>query len=538
MKMLWSWNYISDQEESNSEQTLSDMRDFSRKIKEIIAIDSSGTAGTLAISNYFAPLLEKAGFYVNYQKVFLNNTEQVNLLAYHRDSLPTKDGLILHTHLDTVPPGPSALWTETDGDPYQASIKGDKIFGLGAADVKLDFLCKVMAASSYSERKLRQPLTLVGSFGEEVGLLGIKYLLSSNTKLSGPFVLVGEPTNLALANSHKGYKVFRLKISKIETPAEKFFMGEDMEDFLLEAEFFGKEGHSSTPELGHNAIEKALEFLCTFEEDCSGLLAISGGRQHNIIPGNCRLLFLASPSGRLKELFRSNGISWKDFSGSATNWWYLNQPPWFAGDDRCLKDPGSGAVFLKKKEKDQRITRPNDLLGILITLSKQWQAFKEAVALEKNTLFSPPYATSNLGIIFATREKVNIVVDLRFLPHQNVEAIEEKVKNIGKEIEITHPYYHSEAEVLHENPPYLLPENSNLLKVCCNVLKGVNGEAKIISKPTSTEAGVYARFGFEPLIFGPGPSIGNAHAPNEHNLISHLKRAVTFYEEVIRHFCL
>lgn len=479
-----------------------------REIEEIIAIDSSGARGTVAISDYFSPLLEETGFTVDFQRVILDETEQVNLLAWRGNVSEDDEGLILHTHLDTVPPGPSELWTATDGNPFRAVIQGDKVFGLGVADVKLDFLCKVRAASHYRGKKLRKPLILVGSFGEEMGLLGTKYLLNRCHHLKGPFVLVGEPTDLALATAHKGYKVLQLNISKTEKPTEiPSQCRGDLEDSLMEVGFLGQEAHSSTPQLGNNAIEGALGFLSAFPEVCKGLLAIRGGRQHNIIPGSCKLLFSSAQSEQLKELCRSRGISWRKITGSAAG--------------RLEKNPNS-----------------NDLLGILMLLHREWKKLQEAMAGQQDPLFTPPYSTSNMGKISSSRQSLQVVLDLRFLPHQDVSLFEGKIRNICQEVEQTYPYFKSKVEVLHENPPYRLPADSRLLKASCRILERINGEAKVLYKSTSTEAGVYAKYGFEPLIFGPGPSVGNVHAPNEYNLISHLHKAVAFYEEVIAQFCL
>ncbi len=91
----------------------------------------------------------------------------------------TRKGLLLNTHLDTVSPGILENWTETNGEPFTATVKDGRIFGLGAADVKLDFLCKLYAAERFREKKLRHPIYLVGTCCEEIGMFGAKYLIKS-----------------------------------------------------------------------------------------------------------------------------------------------------------------------------------------------------------------------------------------------------------------------------------------------------------------------------------------------------------------------
>ena len=98
---------------------------------------------------------------------------QFNVIGILGDPLvdrKIRKGLLLNTHLDTVSPGRPENWTETGGDPYSAMITENRIYGLGSADVKLDFLCKLHAVTRFRERKLKQPVYLVGTCGEEVGM--------------------------------------------------------------------------------------------------------------------------------------------------------------------------------------------------------------------------------------------------------------------------------------------------------------------------------------------------------------------------------
>jgi succinyl-diaminopimelate desuccinylase len=54
----------------------------------------------------------------------------------------------------------------------------------------------------------------------------------------------------------------------------------------------------------------------------------------------------------------------------------------------------------------------------------------------------------------------------------------------------------------------------------------------------STEANVFSRLGVKCLVWGPGQSVGNSHAPNESIKISDLKLATEFYRRVIERYCL
>src|SRR6185369_7927232 len=107
---------------------------------------------------------------------------QFNLVGILGDPLvdrKTRKGLLLLTHLDTVGPGILEYWTETGGNAYNLAAREETIYGLGAADAKLDFLCKLYAVQRIRDKKIKMPVYLVGTCGEEAGMYGCRYLLQS-----------------------------------------------------------------------------------------------------------------------------------------------------------------------------------------------------------------------------------------------------------------------------------------------------------------------------------------------------------------------
>ena len=57
------------------------------------------------------------------------------------------------------------------------------------------------------------------------------------------------------------------------------------------------------------------------------------------------------------------------------------------------------------------------------------------------------------------------------------------------------------------------------------------------AKPTSTEAGIFARAGCEAIVIGPGRSTGNAHTANERIESSQLEKAIDLYESLLIELC-
>jgi acetylornithine deacetylase/succinyl-diaminopimelate desuccinylase-like protein len=229
--------------------------------------------GTAAAVKLLRPLYEQAGLRVVVQDA-PGAPEQQNLLGTY----PGVDsaGLLLVTHLDTVDAGPFELWTETDGNPYHLTQAGDRLFGLGTADTKLDALCKLAAAREFKSRPLRRSLQLLGTFEEEVGAKGARHFVASPS-FTARFVACSEPSELTIIRAHKGYAVVRVELEVPTTP--------DVAGPLERVLFEGKGAHSSTPKLGVNAIEKALEQIGK-----APFVSLEGGTVANKVPARCEVV--------------------------------------------------------------------------------------------------------------------------------------------------------------------------------------------------------------------------------------------------------
>src|SRR3954465_6251857 len=189
------------------------MKRFLEEAKRLIRINSVSANGNEEIANYVATLMQDRGLKTQIQHVMHSNEDiskrQFNVIGVLGDPLvdrKIRKGLLLNSHLDTVSPGVIENWTETGGDPFAATIKDGKIFGLGTADVKLDFLCKLHAVDKFREKKLKMPIYLVGTCGEEVGMFGARYLIKSGA-LNPKYVMVGEPSDLRVVYAHKSLNI-------------------------------------------------------------------------------------------------------------------------------------------------------------------------------------------------------------------------------------------------------------------------------------------------------------------------------------------
>ena len=150
--------------------------DFIEACKQLINIDSSPHNGTGQICQFIEELCKELGMQASCEKEVQRGIEQANVICSSHP-IEVDNYLMLQTHLDTVDPGSFALWEKTGRNPFHASIHDNKIYGLGAADTKLDFLCKLYAAQKFKGRELKKNFVVVGTYGEEYNMQGAIHLI-------------------------------------------------------------------------------------------------------------------------------------------------------------------------------------------------------------------------------------------------------------------------------------------------------------------------------------------------------------------------
>jgi len=170
-------------------------------------------------------------------------------------------------------------------DPFALTRRDDRLFGRGSADMKGFIALCLALAPEMLKRQLKTPLHFAFSYDEEVGCLGAPSLIAEiGTRFRKPRIaLIGESTELKLGTRHKSCYSFSTTVT-------------------------GRDGHSSQPERGLNAILAAAEvaaelgriyqrfrsegpFDRSFDPPHStvNLGRIAGGTAINIIARTCSL---------------------------------------------------------------------------------------------------------------------------------------------------------------------------------------------------------------------------------------------------------
>jgi len=458
--------------------------------KKIIAIHSITFDSNREIVDYLCDLLKPMNVQIELDKGKLFEKEQFNLIARRGPS--SDDGLIFNTHLDTVTPGDYSLWDKTGGNPFRATIIDDKIYGLGTADVKLDMLCKIKALEKFKDTPFKKPLTIVGTFGEESGLVGAKKILEDK-RVKGKYAVVGEPSNLSIVYAHKGHLV--LDVTLTDQKAEKLSSNEK----VARVDLNGKSAHSSTPHLGINAIEKGFEFLKRQGQNMK-FLRFGGGRLINVIPDRASIWFKSAEA-----------LPKKDLEGVSLSHEHLE------GDVYVF-----GSSFVECMQR---------VLDVFHQLQKEFRK-------KEMPEFDPATSLLSIGVIETNQNSLSMRIGIRTLPSLDSAALVESLKE--KIQKVTQPYEHISASlsVLRESGSMMTNPDSPLIAEAKKTLRKLGLQDMVVTKSTCTEASVYKALGADTIIWGPGLSVGNVHRPNEFNYLHHLNHAVKFYENLIETFCV
>ncbi|SAK93347.1 acetylornithine deacetylase [Caballeronia hypogeia] len=248
-------------------------------LRTLIAFPTISRTPNLALVEHVADMLGAAGIACTLVR---NDTGTcANLFA---STGPAQaPGVMLSGHTDVVPVEGQA-WTMP---PFEATLRDNRVYGRGAADMKGFVACAVMAMLDASKRTLRKPLQLALSYDEEIGCVGVRRLIDvlENAPVRPGLCIVGEPTMMQIATGHKGKAAYR-------------------------AICCGEEGHSALAPNYRNAIHVATDWIAAMRAAQTNLArhgaqddgyevpystihvgTIHGGKALNIVPNECTLEF-------------------------------------------------------------------------------------------------------------------------------------------------------------------------------------------------------------------------------------------------------
>lgn len=254
--------------------------------RKLVSFDTSPAHGSQECAEWIASYARECGFISELQTETLGGIPQANVIL--RSGPRADREFLLQTHLDTVDPGTFSLWTKTQSNPFNASIYGDTLYGVGSADTKLDFACKLEAAKEFLLEKQKLPFVLVGTFGAQTGMAGAVRLIRKKM-VSAKFALIGEPTSLKLAREGQGLAVVEVTIPFSKEEQEYRKSHDLLESVSTQSKLFhGRSAHYSVPSLGENAIAKMFDYLVQLPQGIA-IMDMDGGVSHNTVPASAFL---------------------------------------------------------------------------------------------------------------------------------------------------------------------------------------------------------------------------------------------------------
>ncbi|MGI9488587.1 MAG: acetylornithine deacetylase [Geminicoccaceae bacterium] len=249
-------------------------------LTHLVAFDTTSRNSNLHLISFIQDFLDRYG--ISSELVANDEGTKANLFA----SIGPVDrpGVVFSGHTDVVPVDDQ----DWSSDPFTLTVRGDRLFGRGAADMKGFVAVALSLVPSLVNRRLERPVHFAFSYDEEVGCKGVPRLLDHMMKRLPVLpvgCIVGEPTGMRVANGHKGKAGYRCTIK-------------------------GKASHSALNHLGVNAVEIAAEVVARLRQmnldfrtrgpffdgyeppHCTVSTGVmKGGTALNIVPSSCTFEF-------------------------------------------------------------------------------------------------------------------------------------------------------------------------------------------------------------------------------------------------------
>jgi len=248
-------------------------------IQRLVGFDTTSRDSNLGLIEWVRDWLKGQG--VESRLTYDPSGTKANLFATIQQG--TRAGIVLSGHTDVVPVD-GQPW---DTDPFKATIKDDRIYGRGSADMKSYIAAALAMTPRFLAADLKSPVHFALSYDEEIGCLGVRGLIEDLARagIKPAGCIIGEPTSMQPVVAHKGKRAYKCC-------------------------FRGREAHSALTPQGVNAIEYAARLVVYIRHmaermrDCetrdngfdvpfttlqTGV--IKGGTAANIVPRDCEVHF-------------------------------------------------------------------------------------------------------------------------------------------------------------------------------------------------------------------------------------------------------
>ncbi len=253
-------------------------------LERLVAFDTTSRNSNLDCIAWIEGELARSG--AQCHRVPSADGDKTNLFATIGPQMP--GGVILSGHSDVVPVD-GQNWTS---DPWQLTLRGDRLFGRGTCDMK-GFLALALAQAPQFAQGGR-PVHLAISYDEEVGCKGAPAMIAqmAETLPKPQAAIIGEPSMMRIIDAHKGITVHEVSVTGHEAHSSLTHLG-------LSANMIAIELMAFLTDLAQK-LEQASDTENGFEPAHPTLTIglIQGGTAANILAGRASFTFdLRCPPG-------------------------------------------------------------------------------------------------------------------------------------------------------------------------------------------------------------------------------------------------
>lgn len=263
----------------NPEMTAAIKPDTRALIERLIGFDTTSRDSNLGLIEWARDYLRDLG--IASRLTYDDAGKKANLFATIQKG--DSPGIVLSGHSDVVPVD-GQDWAS---DPFKATLRGDRLYGRGACDMKSYIGVVLAMAPRFAAADLKAPIHIALSYDEEVGCIGARRLLEDLARngIRPAGAIIGEPTGMQPVIAHKGKRSYKCCVR-------------------------GKEAHSALTPHGVNAIEYAARIITYIRHMAERMRAceprdygfdvpfttlqtgvIAGGTASNIVPRDCVFQF-------------------------------------------------------------------------------------------------------------------------------------------------------------------------------------------------------------------------------------------------------
>jgi acetylornithine deacetylase len=191
-------------------------------------------------------------------------------------------GLVLSGHTDVVP----VEGQDWRSDPFTLTARGSRLHARGACDMKGFIAVALARLETWKRLNLARPVHLTLSYDEELGCLGAPSMIAAaqGTLRKPGAVIVGEPTSMRVANTHKGLCIVRTRVTGVEAHSSLTHQG--VSAVMLAGELIGYLAEISRT-FARNASTAGYGVALQLPHTTLSVNRIEGGTAVNILAAAC-----------------------------------------------------------------------------------------------------------------------------------------------------------------------------------------------------------------------------------------------------------